>query len=116
MFIAAVTTAGDMTYLDIQSECGKEGWVPLIVYQYEGATVLPIFKNERICKDWIGRNISKKWKPNGCCFLTKEDMEFVEDKNWNIKFFEWPNKIKGRVDFRVEVVPLKENPSVHAKG
>lgn len=115
MFIAAVTTAGDMSYLDVKNECGKESWVPLVVYEFENQTILPLFKTEEICKKWLGRNLSKDWMPNGCCFLTEQDVAFVEERGWNIRFFEWQNKVKDYVDFRVEVITLTENPSVHAR-
>ena len=78
-YLAAITTAGEMSFRDIKNECGKEGWAPLVVYEVEAEgrsqVVLPLFSSEDVCKKWAKRNLPKEWKLFGGCFLLREDLE-----------------------------------------
>jgi hypothetical protein len=120
-YLAAITTAGEMSFSDIKNECGKEGWAPLVVYEVEAEgksqVVLPLFTSEEVCKQWCKRNLSKEWKLFGGCFLEREDLEnFEKNKGWRFQSFSFPRKVKDVVvEFRVEPCELNSKPDVYAK-
>ena len=119
-YLAAITTAGEMSFSDIKNECGKEGWVPLVVYKVEAdgvsQVVLPLFSSEDVCKKWCKRNLPKEWDLFGGCFLQKEDLEqFEKEKGWTFQSFSFPRKIKDVVEFIVEPCELNSNPEVYAR-
>ena len=117
--LVAVSTMGEMTFAEVKKECGNEAWVPIVIYRvrHKGKihTVLPVFKNESVCLRWCQRNLSKEWGLSGGAYLTDGDVPTIDAKGWEIKIFDWPNKVKDIVEFDVDPIDLSINPDIHAK-
>jgi len=109
--IFAFTTLGDMDLREVFNECRHGKFAPLLVYEYEGARILPVFMSARVCKDFCRRNLPKKW-PSGAVFFTQEDFEILAKQELQVKEFDWPRKIKGLVTWDVHVHEFVKTPDI----
>ena len=102
---------GQLTLHDIYRECQKERWVPILVYQKDGVTMVPAFNSESVAKNFVRRNMppAGMW---GGVVLTDEDMDAMRERGWVIEEFSYPRKMKDLVTFEVEVIELNEEPMV----
>jgi hypothetical protein len=100
--LVAFCTEGHMNAFDVKHECGKEGWVPLVVLKIEGRIILPNFTSNQICKKFCERNLSKKWFFGGVT-LTDEDIESIKNKGWEFQSFDFPRLVKDRYSIEVEI-------------
>ena len=98
--IFAFTVKDDMSFKEVKDECSS-GWIPLLVYEFEGRKIIPVFKDINICRDFLKRNMPKGWL-YGAVELNKSDIESIAERE--CKFFDWPNKIKDLVEFDIDII------------
>ena len=101
--LVAFCTEGQMNSQDVRRECGKDGWVPLVILKNnEGKVILPTFASNQICKKFCERNLPKKWLFGGVT-LAEEDIESIKNKGWEFQYFDFPKLIKNYYSIEIEI-------------
>jgi len=100
--LVAFCTEGHMSASEVRRECGKDGWIPLVVLKVEGKTFLPNFTSNQVCKKFCERNLPKKWLCGGVT-LTEEDIASIKQKGWEFQSFDFPRMMKDRCLIEVEI-------------
>jgi len=102
MQYALVCTQGEMTRQEILDECFREKWTPLVVYFQNGKTILPTFTRIQIARRFARKNFPEEWL-TGAVNLNPQDIEIIEDKGIERVIFNYPNELKGAVEFDIIV-------------
>jgi len=100
--LVAFCTEGEMSAFDIKHECGKEGWVPLLVLKTNDKIILPHFTSNEICRKFCQRNLPKKWLCGGVS-LADSDIESIKLKGWEFQEFNFPRLIKDLYSYAIEI-------------
>lgn len=100
--LALLCTNGQMTVSDVISECVEQKWIPLFIFREINTNIinLPLFHDISIAKAFMKRNLPKKWS-HGSFLLCQEDMNVIISKGWNLKVYDFPNKIVDRKDIEL---------------
>jgi len=109
--IAIICTDGQLSHKDIQRECIKQKWIPLLTLKSQEKTILPVFNLADIAYKFVVRNLPKEWK-HGCVHLTNDDIATIIKKNWTIQPMDFPRKIKDNPEFEMsfEIHEFTEEP------
>lgn len=114
---ALIYTDGQLRYNDIAKECLNQKWIPLMIYHdlITSSIILPLFKYESIAKSFMKRNLPRSWS-HGSISLCESDLKNIAIKGWELKEYEYPNKIKDRTDIKIgfEILELDESPDLIA--
>lgn len=114
--VFAFTTMGHMSVQQIQYELKADKVCPLLVYEFEGETIIPLFVSKKVCHDFLKRNLPREWI-SGAVDLTPEDLEVLcEQDHLKARKFEWPRKIKDLVIFNVHIHEFVDVPDVTFQG
>jgi hypothetical protein len=100
--MAVLCTDGQLSLSDVHKECGKQKWIPLLVYRIinEDSIYLPVFSIEETARSFIKRNLPKKWVHAGI-WLSVTDLEKIKSSGWNIEHFSFPRKICEKTDIKL---------------
>ena len=109
--IVIVYTDGEMKANDIKRECCSGKWSPIFCYRQGSKTTIPLFSDQRIALNFIKRNLLRHWDRGGT-IITDKDIEFIENKGWEIRRMDYPNKLKDLPDvkFDFEILEFDERP------
>ena len=100
--LVAFCTEGQMSVFDVKHECGKDGWIPLVVLKKDNQIILPHFTGNEICKKFCLRNFPKNWLCGGVA-LSDDDIDSIKNKGWIFQEFNFPRLIKNNFDIIVEI-------------
>jgi hypothetical protein len=111
--IAIISTDGQLNLDEIENECVKQKWIPLVVLKNkkDNSITLPIFNLADVARKFIVRNMPKNWK-QGCVLLTETDLEIIKSKKWNVEILDFPRKVNEHPDFDMtfEIHEFSEEP------
>lgn len=102
---AIICTQGQMNPQEVLNECGKEKWVPILVYRHQGKTIVPCFDAPNVLLRFTKRNLGEKkdWY-YGCVNLEPENIDWFKNKGFEIRLYDYPQKLSG--EFDIEVLEL----------
>lgn len=100
--LVAFCTEGHMNSFEIKNECGKEGWIPLVVLKSNEKIIIPHFPSNEICRKFCLRNFPKQWLCGGVD-LSQEDISLIKEKGWEFEEFNFPRLIKNLYDISIEI-------------
>ena len=105
-FYAIVNTEGQLNFSEIQSECQKENWSPILVVRVEGKTIVPLFREIDVAKKFIKRNFPRK-QIKGVLGMYNENLNLFE--KWEIEWQNFPKRYRDRkgVEMSVEVIEIE---------
>lgn len=104
--VFAFTTMGEMKLHELVEL--RDGKVcPLLVYEYQDETIVPIFSTAQVCFQFCRRNLPDDWV-RGFVKLTPKDIEKLA--HFSAKVFNWPRKIKDVVKFNVHIHEFEDTP------
>mgnify|MGYP003342881874 CR=1 FL=1 len=100
--MAVLCTDGQLNFNDLTSECIKGKWIPLLVFRQkkDDYIYLPVFSIEDTAKDFIKRNLPKKWTHAGIN-LSDNDLKSITVRGWKLEHFSFPRKISGIPDIQL---------------
>lgn len=90
--ISIICTDGQMNIGEIEKECVKGKWIPLLVLKEENKTILPVFNLQDVARKFVQRNLPKSWN-HGCVLLSDSDIEVILKKGWIIEGFNFPRRL-----------------------
>ena len=116
--IAIICTDGQLTVDNIQYECAKQSWIPILTLREKSTNdiLVPIFDLEDICKRFISRNLPLNWK-KGCVYLTVDDAKKMISNGWKLFPLDFPRKFNDHPNFTMgfEIHEFVEEPDFKAK-
>jgi hypothetical protein len=111
--IAVVCTDGQLTIDNIEHECAKQKWIPLLALKNKkkDEVVVPVFQMEDVCYRFIVRNLPKTWQ-RGCVHLTIEDTKKMTQKGWKLMPLDFPRKFDEHPEYEIgfEIHEFEEQP------
>lgn len=92
--MAILCSDGQINLSEIHKECITQKWIPLLVYRHinQDTVYLPVFSIEDTARNFIKRNLPKKWLHAGI-WLSDGDLEKIESSGWHLEHFSFPRKI-----------------------
>ncbi len=116
--IAVICTDGQLNIENIQFECIKGKWAPLLVLKDKNTEEIniPVFNLEDICFRFIVRNLPKDWK-RGCVHLSDYDIAAIIKKGWKFMPLEFPRKYSESETYEIgfEIHEFSEEPDFRAR-
>ena len=116
--IAVICTDGQLQVNNIQFECVKQKWIPILILKEKVSNdiVVPIFTLEDTCYQFIIRNLPKQWK-KGCIHLSQDDYDRMKEKNWKFLLLDFPRKFVDHPNYEMgfEVHDFSDEPDFVAK-
>lgn len=115
--ICILFTDGVLKLHEIADECKKGKWVPVCVYReksvVDGIPTVIGFNDQETAKKFAKRNLPKEWLRGGV-ELTKQDMQWIKDKGWNIEVFTFPKLMTSHPLYEIsfEVIELSDEPDL----
>jgi hypothetical protein len=109
--ISIICTDGQLGLTEIQKECVKGKWIPLLVLKQNNNLILPIFNLVEIARKFIKRNLPKEWN-HGCVFLCEDDIVAIKKRDWKIEIFDFPRKVNENpeIELGFEIHEFEEEP------
>ena len=92
--MAILCSDGQMSISDVQDECIRQKLIPLLTYRKVNDDIiyLPVFTIEDTARNFIKRNLPKKWTHAGI-WLADKDLEKIQHNGWKLEHFSFPRKI-----------------------
>ena len=100
--MAILCSDGQMSISDVQDECIRQKWIPLLTYRKVNDDIiyLPVFTIEDTARNFIKRNLPKKWTHAGIN-LSDNDLKSITVRGWKLEHFSFPRKISGIPDIQL---------------
>ncbi len=100
--IAVICTDGQLTVDNIEYECTRQGWIPVLTLKElsTGDILVPIFSLEDICRRFISRNLPANWN-RGCIHLAIDDAKVMISKGWKLLPLDFPRKFNDHPNFTI---------------
>jgi len=111
--MAILCTDGQLEVNDVIKECVSQKWIPILTYRYKNSEEIyvPIFSIQDTAKDFIKRNLPKKWL-KACICLSDNEIETIKSFNWNLEHFSFPRKIAENpaIVLGFEIIEFQQQP------
>jgi len=101
-FYIIVFTDGDLNIQEIKNECHVDNWSPVLILRTNEGVIVPLFRDRKICINFIKRNVPKK-QMVGIMGMSEIDTQLFADKGWNIDWHTYPKLYLNREGFKIEV-------------
>lgn len=100
--MAVLCTDGQLSLSELHRECITGKWIPLLIYKkrFTDCIYLPVFAHECTAKDFIKRNLPKKWTHAGI-ILADSDIDVIQKKGWSLQHFDFPRRIASLPDIQL---------------
>lgn len=112
--MAILCTDGQLGINDVIKECISQKWIPILTYKHKESTEIyvPIFSIQETAKDFIKRNLPKKWL-KACIHLSDAEIQTINRLNWKLEHFSFPRKIAENpmIKLGFEIIDFQEEPS-----
>jgi len=110
-----VSNHGVMSTQEMFRELAEDQVAPLLALnKANGVTVVLIFSSSSLCLKFAKRNLPKDWV-NGEMEVHADDLQFIEDKGWEVERLSWPRKIRKEEEITVVVMELTRDTEVRGK-
>lgn len=107
-FWVVIYPTEDVTLKDLQTECQKENWAPVLVLRHEGKTFVPMFRRAEVCQAFIKRNLPEGVMC-GVMGASEVDTKTYTDKGWIIEWLDYPKLFTSRPGWSIEVEPVESD-------
>lgn len=99
----ALSSDGVMSGAEMLRDLEKERIAPIMTFEQDGKTTVPLFRSMETAKKFAKRNTPRKY-PIGILEAGEPEMAAIEKNGWETVIFDFPNKR----EIRVEVIELGE--------
>jgi hypothetical protein len=111
--IAIICTDGQLDIKQIENECVKESWIPLLTARNieENKIYIPIFNLAGIAYQFCKRNLPQSWY-RGCVLLSDDDIAAIIKNGWEFMPLNHPRKLNEHPNFELgfEIHDFKTKP------
>lgn len=111
--MAILCSDGQMALQDVIKECVHQKWIPLLTFRYKDKEeiYLPIFSIQDTAKDFIKRNLPKKWI-KACIELSNHEINTINSLNLRMEHFSFPRKISENpsIIMGFEIIDFQHEP------
>ena len=113
-FFAVMFINGGMTLDEILAECQTENWPPVLILRTPQGIVVPLFRDHRVCVDFIKRNVPKD-QMVGIINLSEEKAELFTSKGWKIDWHDFPKSYVSRPGYEIDLDVIELEVEIHVK-
>lgn len=97
------------------NRCQAEKWIPIATITVKNKINALIFSDVKVARNFIRRNYPKDWL-RGLIVLSTKQLEWMRDKNWEVRYMTYPNILKDTPGFGYEVIEFDVEPDLCIRG
>lgn len=114
-FFVAIYTDGQLNLQELRQECQAQNWAPVLVLRTSEGIVVPLFRDPKICLNFIKRN-TPKGEMVGIMGMSEVDTKRFTDKGWKIDWHTYPKLYTNRQGFEITAEPIESDFELYVKG